>query len=389
MEGRRVTVPRVVLDCKDMLNDDRIRDLLTGRPVVDRRSQVYEPCDINFEVMTTYDYDKALPVIGKFAWRSAVDQRFAGNAYEGPYYYKNEQAVFAGQMKAGMREGRGFMAYADGNLYEGYFERDTTNICGRLVFDNGDVFEGDISEMSMNGQGIYYNNSVGSKYTGQFKDDMPHGHGKEEWTDGTFYEGGFAAGAKHGKGVFKTKEGSIYEGEFKQGAFNGKGTFTTTSKTKIRGTWKSAELQSPAEITYEDGKTYKGDVNKDMKPHGNGIIVGPKKRYSGTFRNGSLDGEVVTTYPGGEIKRSVYKEGVFVKWIEAEDSEKSVKLDRDSQPKKTKNKPSGGSPIQSNNGTMINPPTPQPLQTAKTGQQSSIDTSNKQSNEKKAGCLCC
>ena len=391
MAAKRVSVPRAVLDNPEILNDSHIRGLLTSKkpPVAAQRDE-YEPCEIEFEIVTSFDYDKALPVIDKFKWRTDSDARFKNNTYAGPYYYKAEEAVFAGQMNKGIREGRGFLSYADGSLYEGYFERDTTNICGRVIFDNGDVFEGEISDRNMNGNGIYYNNSAGSKYTGQFKDDMPHGKGKEEWEDGTFYEGGFSEGSKHGKGLFRTKEGSIYEGEFKKGAFSGKGTFTTANKTKIKGTWKSAELQSPAEITYEDGKTYQGDVNKDMKPHGNGVILGPKKRYSGTFKNGSLDGEVITTYPGGESRRSVYKEGIFVKWVEMSELETPFKSERESSLMKATSKHTINTLTQINGGIMANPVTPQLIESSQPRQSmgSSKDTS-KAEGEKKPRCLCC
>lgn len=176
---------------------------------------------------------------------------------------------------------------------------------------------GDITEMSMNGHGVYYNNTAGSKYTGQFKDDAPHGIGKEEWKDGTKYEGQFKVGVKDGRGTFQTTEGSVYEGEFKDGAFDGQGQLTSASKTKFIGLWKSAELQSPAEIVYEDGRVYKGEINKEMKPHGKGVIESATKKYTGVFKNGSLNGQVTTHFvQTGESKKSLYKNGVFVEWLD-------------------------------------------------------------------------
>jgi hypothetical protein len=52
------------------------------------------------------------------------------------------------------------------------------------------------------------------KYTGEWKDDVQHGHGVEIWPDGVYYEGHYNCGKKHGEGLFKWADGSRYEGAF-------------------------------------------------------------------------------------------------------------------------------------------------------------------------------
>ncbi len=42
----------------------------------------------------------------------------------------------------------------------------------------------------------------GSKYIGEYSDDMKHGKGSIEWPDGRKYTGGWEKGYPHGGGVF-------------------------------------------------------------------------------------------------------------------------------------------------------------------------------------------
>ncbi len=53
-----------------------------------------------------------------------------------------------------------------------------------------------------NGYGEYIHIN-GSKYKGEFKDDVQEGHGEEEWIDGAKYVGSYKNGMKHGYGVYK------------------------------------------------------------------------------------------------------------------------------------------------------------------------------------------
>lgn len=389
------TIDPVVASDTRFISDPKIKQLLTQKDARTQNPnpQKYADCEIKF-VSSSLNYAPALKTIKPFDYDRTLDAQFEKNRYTGPFEVLGENSVYVGQMRGDVREGRGMSVFADGNIYEGYFESDRTSIRGRLLFDNGDVFMGEIRDMCMNGQGVYFNNSLGSKYTGMFVDDAPHGQGREEWEDGTQYEGLFKFGSKEGRGVFRTKEGSIYEGEFRKGRFEGEGTLTTMSKTKYKGTWKAAELQSPAEIVYDDGKVYIGEVNKEMKPHGRGKIESHKKTYFGNFKNGSLDGHVETIYASGEKKTSLYDNGTFVRWLDGAagdletDKNEQDHLELGSPLKKPDKKPnlqSGGSQAMANPQTIQSPQPRQPASDKK-----SLEASKgPELQAKKKVCFCC
>ena len=387
------TLDPVVISDSRFISDNTIKQLLAKKEgrTQNPNPEKYADCDINIAA-SSVNYKPALKTIKPFDFDSSLDARFERNKYFGPFEVLGENSVYAGQMNGDVREGRGMAIFADGNIYEGYFENDRTSIRGRLLFDNGDMFVGEIRDMCMNGHGVYFNNSLGSKYTGMFFNDCPHGQGREEWEDGTQYDGYFESGAKQGRGVFRTKEGSIYEGEFKEGRFEGEGTLTTKTKTKYKGTWKAAELQSPAEILYEDGKVYSGAVDIEMKPHGQGMIKSHQKTYIGNFSKGNLDGQVETILSNGEKKKCLYQNGSFVRWLdgtavsrEAEKNEHE-KIELGSPMQKLEKKP----PLQSKDPqTMANPTTIQSHQQKQPASESTAPEPPRSKDQATKKACCC
>lgn len=316
-EKKEIKLDSILINDSRFISDPTIKKLIKGETQSEPNPNPskYLPANLVFEAQAI-NYAAALETISPFAYDPSTDAKFESNGYFGPFFVAKESSVYIGQMRGGIREGRGMLVYLDGNIYEGYFEEDSTSLKGRLLFDNGDIYVGDIENMGMNGQGVYFNNTEKSKYTGSFADDAPHGQGEEEWADGTRYKGQFIMGVKEGRGVFKTRDGGVYEGDLVNGIFEGKGTLVSANKIKYTGTWRNAELQSPAEIVYEDGKKYEGEVNKELKPHGKGTIQTDSKQFTGNFKNGNLDGMIVTKYSSGETKTCIYENGVFSRWID-------------------------------------------------------------------------
>lgn len=63
-------------------------------------------------------------------------------------------------------------------------------------------------------------------------ENKQEGTGKEYWSDGTRYEGDFVNNMKHGNGKLSLPDGAVYLGEFYENQMHGKGYFINNSLNK-------------------------------------------------------------------------------------------------------------------------------------------------------------
>ena len=109
------------------------------------------------------------------------------------------------------RQGHGTL-YLKDRVVIGKFENNEISK-GVIIYDNGDVYEGDIVEFMAHGKGeILYD--AGGKYIGDSKFDKPDGKGFIIYPNGVTYKGDFKHGVQHGKGRL-TKDGGLIQGEFR------------------------------------------------------------------------------------------------------------------------------------------------------------------------------
>ena len=96
------------------------------------------------------------------------------------------------------------------------------------IYKEGTDYDGKyIGEMKnglRDGRGIMIFN-FGDKYEGDWKNDKREGRGVFYFKDGSIYEGGYKNNRRDGFGVLYYKNGDRYEGGFKDGLFNGNGIF--------------------------------------------------------------------------------------------------------------------------------------------------------------------
>ena len=92
----------------------------------------------------------------------------------------------------------------------------------------------------VNGQGTL-TWTDGTKYEGEFKDDLANGQGTITWTNGATYVGEFKDNKRNGQGTMTYVNGNKYVGEFKDDLFNGQGTFTFKDGDKKVGEWKDGK----------------------------------------------------------------------------------------------------------------------------------------------------
>jgi hypothetical protein len=127
----------------------------------------------------------------------------------------NNGDVFNGTLVRGKAEGRGTMSWRrTGSRYEGDWRNDLQNGRGLMVFGDGTRYEGDFVDGHLTGRGRYDYVAIGEHYEGEVADGRPHGRGTYTWKSGDRYEGDWRQGRKHGQGRYSWTDGSYWEGEY-------------------------------------------------------------------------------------------------------------------------------------------------------------------------------
>lgn len=80
-------------------------------------------------------------------------------------------AVYTGEWKNGMRDGKGVQLWPDGSKYEGEWLEDKANGKGKLVHADGDIYDGSWVNDKATGTGTYYHVN-GAKYIGELSSRM-------------------------------------------------------------------------------------------------------------------------------------------------------------------------------------------------------------------------
>lgn len=327
MNKQAVQLWSFILESPGVVNTEIIRNILIGKnrgpdPV---HSDAYFICDADLtSTLTAESLGFDVETSNSFVADKQLDTKFEVNAPMGPMFFPSENTVYIGQMNKDKREGKGLLVKLAKPrfLYEGYFQADLPCVRGKILFDNGDSYVGGFSKGMMHGRGVYHTNFGMTKYSGEFKNDLPHGEGKEEWKDGSIYKGEFANGKKHGFGILESNQ-HIFEGDFKDGHFCGQGKFRLPEdRATYNGNWQNSVLVSKADIEYHDGRSYFGEVNTNLVPHGKGIFDSSRLKCEGVFELGLANGKMeILDHKKGDQKVGFFKGGNLERWSTAEEIE--------------------------------------------------------------------
>jgi hypothetical protein len=133
---------------------------------------------------------------------------------------------YEGETKDNKMHGNGRFTFDDGYVYEGTFENGKRIGRGKLYFPDSEdckVYEGFFNNeftCDIEGKLIYSNGNI---YEGSWNDGMHHGYGKYIYINGNIYEGNFENDKKHGYGKMIYSNGNIYEGYFNEDKMDGIG----------------------------------------------------------------------------------------------------------------------------------------------------------------------
>ena len=150
-----------------------------------------------------------------------------------PFKFKDTYDIYYGSWNEDAEmEGNGIF-YSSKNkiIIEGVWIRGD-NVCGRIFFPSGDIYEGAITNSLPNGKGELLMSNK-DKYIGEFKKgEMVNGQ-IYFGDDGTKFEGFIENGNFNGKGKMNWRNVIEYEGDFENSMLTGKGKITKIIDNRI------------------------------------------------------------------------------------------------------------------------------------------------------------
>ena len=160
-------------------------------------------------------------------------------------YKSNNNIYYEGGWKNGLKDGKGKILQGGMEL-EGEWKEGI--LCGkcRIKWKTGNIFEGELKNNAMNGNGyiVWFNKN--EKYVGHWKNNLQNGFGVHIWYDvnnenkffRNRYVGEWKNGKRDGYGKFFYNNGCVYEGFWRNNKKDGFGIYYYFDKTKYIGNFK-------------------------------------------------------------------------------------------------------------------------------------------------------
>ncbi|CAD8116071.1 unnamed protein product [Paramecium primaurelia] len=173
------------------------------------------------------------------------------------YLLCSDGSIFYGSVINGIRNGIGKQHWlTDGNYLESIWQNDKANGPARMIYSNGDVFEGHLIDNKANGFGVFKNKK--KEVRGYWSDNRLSGNGIEIRKNGIKYEGQFKCGIIDGRGQFTFPDGRKYCGQVQQGLMHGQGLMTWPDFSYFKGEFRNNHFKGYGCYTDIDSQTYFG-----------------------------------------------------------------------------------------------------------------------------------
>ena len=199
-------------------------------------------------------------------------------------------------------------------IYEGQFRNMKKEGRGKMIFNDGRIYDGEWKNGLYHGKGIYTNciDSKIEKYDGDFKYGKADGKGKFYCANGDKYEGDIVRWNREGKGIYYYNNGDKYEGDFKNNSINGYGKYLYKNGNLYEGHFENAKANGYGISIYNcgpnKGNRYEGN-HKDWNKDGKGILYyNNGDIYQGEFKNDKKDGKGILYYKNGDWEIGNYIE---------------------------------------------------------------------------------
>ena len=209
------------------------------------------PCTLNFPDGTKYTGTmKNGEITGEGTYYFSNGSTYTGGVLNGLRHGKGvfkslDDIIYEGEWKNGLKHGKGKIKQ-EGMELDGEWEEGVLKGKCRIKWKSGNVFEGELDDNKMCGNGymIWFNKL--EKYSGHWDNNLQNGFGVHIWYDikqemkyfRDRYIGEWKDGKREGYGKFFYSNGSIYEGYWKNNKKEGFGIFTFQDRTKYIGNFK-------------------------------------------------------------------------------------------------------------------------------------------------------
>jgi len=195
---------------------------------------------------------------------------------------------------------------------------------------NQSTYQGQVVRGIPEGWGTIYG-SNGEVIEGLFKDGQPHSHLRYYFNDGSHYEGQFKNEKFEGEGTLYKPDGSkVYSKSWVSGKASGAqeeydvrgrlvfrgakdslnnptgNCYIASGSFTVEGDFRDGKPAGAMIKRYEDGREYRGQLNRDFVEEGNAeITFVDGRRYKGPFVKGVPHGQgILVTDSGKEVKQT-------------------------------------------------------------------------------------
>ena len=264
------------------------------------------PCVLTFPDGTKYTGTmKNGEITGEGEYTFSNGATYTGQVLNGLRHgkgiYKSEGILFEGEWKNGLKHGKGKIKQ-EGMELEGEWDEGVLKGKCRIKWKTGNIFEGELVNNKMCGNGYMIWYDKGEKYTGQWDNNLQNGFGIHIWYDSNQemkyfrdrYVGQWKDGKRDGYGKFFYSNGNIYEGYWKNNKKEGFGILSFQDRTKYIGNFKDDIM---IDNLPKEQLNYMLNQNKNNNNNNNNNINDTSMNY--TKSRPSLN--------GNEIKNNISK----------------------------------------------------------------------------------
>jgi hypothetical protein len=207
--------------------------------------------------------------------------------------------------------------------------------CGKAIYANGDVYDGEFFEGKKNGQGHYTFKSTPRAEVDVLMEKMWKAKAQDETREAfvaraskhlrigasivetaleygfrSCYHGDYKNGLRVGEGLMRNRDGSVYKGQWKDNKRHGQGIFYFINGDVYSGHWDMGQKHGFGTYQFADGGEYRGEWVKGNFVEGQ-WIMSDGNYYEGLFdtKNRPFCNHASFHFP----QRQIAVQGVFRK----------------------------------------------------------------------------